>query len=75
MAAVRLSTPSFSKMWIVCFFTVATLRSNGRGVLDIESGGDLLDWTGIAQASGMGAWATPASGAITQDEDGHVVVP
>jgi surface antigen len=35
----------------------------------------LLDWTGIAQASGMGAWATPASGAITQDEDGHVVVP
>ena len=38
----------------------------------IESSGDLLNWTEIAQASGTGAWSIPASGSITQDEDGRV---
>ena len=31
MAAARVSTPSFSKMWMVCFFTVAGRAADDRG--------------------------------------------
>lgn len=38
----------------------------------IESSSDLLAWSLVAQSAGTGLWSAPATGALTQDEDGLV---